>query len=930
MSLRNFFKIYIFLPLIFTGIANAGDALVIRYELNLNISPASQNEAARIEGVNRVWIRNNWDRPIGELHFHNSPNQKYGSKGQADSYTEIGRIRSSSLGKVTNADQLSMQVGLFPALNPGEEVVLEIPFVTTVSNRPSPYIPTVGSEGDTVIYSLVNFYPVLEFFYPDGWHPREHTRKGTPVTNFAEYEAHITYPRDYKIGCSANLIKENILTSSVKRSSFHSQRATRLSILLANKLNFHQESISGINVELMYSDGENDLVAPTIAKIHQLADFYEGRFGKCPSNKLFIGPAYSLDTATVIGPNYIVFQKGLKNGMRSLPHEFAHQWFGNAIVAEGSNEEWLIESFAEYSAWLFQKTQKQPEKHGLINSAQEGLAIWREFDDLPVEEIMRRLQGLLGSSILPPVYQSDRQTSWENSAQLYSRFVIGNHALQMLESAVSDSVMQIIMRQYIAENLWKYVSAETFVSTVSRVANNRIGSNFRLALTTNLKPDYKIVSVETKGRKDRRWETRIVTDFKGPWILPIDITAVTENGDTVRYERVRLQNDSDINLVTSSPVQSVVLDPDKKTFDSNRFNNRWPRTFLLEPIYGMPSWEVYKVYYRPVLRQDWRREWRLGVRVSGGLGLNLMPLLPAIYQNSFDVEIDYSPALDDHQIGVRLAYRKPINSKEHTFWEVKASWEYPRNEQSLSLSRYIGKTSYLVANRKSAYQRITGQIKRTEFINRDVDQNRWLKGQLLALQADLVRFRYEPKQRSNMQLAVLAGEAINDKGGAFYRLSALVDFERRLFDQLIVRTHFENGYVWDERESNYLRYQLEHQLKAWRSRTNFVPLFRGLTPVAKERWDSVLGFGLSIGYATSLPAWPMVYLDGAMAEQDGGSLKHRWDRLSDNPVYASAGIGIESQTLLELGLYLPLWISHPIGNGSRWGWRWLVQVGFYF
>lgn len=906
-----------------------GAELDIRYELELTFNPGGDGRPAQVCGTNRLWIRNNWSQPLGELHIHNSANGNLDPNQPTRSRSTIGNLRCSHLGKISADNTISMRVGLFPAVDPGEEVVLNIPFTTYLSESPNSYVPTVGSRGDTVIYNLIHFYPILEFFHSDGWHSWNHTNQIEPFVNLAEYTVSLSFPTGYQVGASARLISSDTLTTDLVRQRFKSPKAISFSAIISSEFVSRREYIDGITVDILSTPGEQQRVEQIVSQLENLIPFYQDRFGPCPSDQLTLSIGYSLDASAVSSASYIIFQDSFTSAHRILPREFAHQWFGNSIITDANYETWLLESFSEYASWQFRQSQQTPVETNFLESTRAVVLIWQDIFDLTAEEIMQRLYDLFGRTLIPPIYQPGKGTDWEDRTRLVSRYIAGSHALQMLESAVGDSLMRIIMHTYTTENVWNSVNTETFIHTVNRFADRKIGNNFRLALTTNLRPDYKIVDVKTAGRKDRRWETKVITDFNGTWRLPIDFEAVTEIGDTIRFNRIRLQNGGDINLITDNPVKSVLLDPDKRTFDSNRFNNRWPRNFLLQPIYGLPSWEVYKLYYRPVIRQDWRQDWRFGVHISGGLGLNLMPVLPAFYQNAFELELSYAPELKAKQLGVKFAYRTPLGSIEHTFWEFRNNWEYPRNEQSLSLSRYLGKTRYLVANRQSAYQRLTGQVKRTEFSTTS-DENRWFKGKLLSLQVDFTRFRYDPRKRSNIQIALLLGQAFQQEGGEFYRLSSLIDLERHLWEKVIVRAHGEQGLIWDKRRSNYLRYRLEHQLRAWRPRTDFVPLYRGFTPAADEYWDSVLGFGFSLGAETEWPVWPMVYIDGMLAEKAGGRLNQRWQRLQDNPLYASAGLGIESQSLVELGLYLPLWISHPLDNGSRWGWRWLVQWGFYF
>jgi hypothetical protein len=75
----------------------------------------------------------------------------------------------------------------------------------------------------------------------------------------------------------------------------------------------------------------------------------------------------------------------------------------------------------------------------------------------------------------------------------------------------------------------------------------------------------------------------------------------------------------------------------------------------------------------------------------------------------------------------------------------------------------------------------------------------------------------------------------------------------------------------------------------------------------------------------------MVYIDGAVVSDYEGSFMDRIDQLSkSNNVYITAGIGLESQTMMEIGLYFPFWVSHPVGGENNLAMRMLMQWGFYF
>ena len=99
----------------------------------------------------------------------------------------------------------------------------------------------------------------------------------------------------------------------------------------------------------------------------------------------------------------------------------------------------------------------------------------------------------------------------------------------------------------------------------------------------------------------------------------------------------------------------------------------------------------------------------------------------------------------------------------------------------------------------------------------------------------------------------------------------------------------------------------------------------------KEWQDNIFSSGFSIGWETNTAAWPMVYMDGIVISDDEGTLPDRIDHLNKSDrLYITAGFGLESQTMMEIGLYFPIWVSHPVRGEENFALRMLLQWGFYY
>jgi hypothetical protein len=914
-----------------TGLWAVEPPLKIHYELSLQFFPAEGQEPARVEGLNRVTITNRWDRPLGELYFRNQANSSGVSPKEGSVATIIGRVRSSHLGPVVDADKRTMRVGLFPELRPGETALVEIPFTTRVAAINHPYNPSLGSVGDSVIYTLINVFPILEYFHGDGWHTENYTPKSPPRSNLAIFDVTLTYPVNFVVGSSAKEVRTDTLSGNLLRSVYYTSRAHDVGFIVSDRFMKTLTVVGSVTVEFFTLPGQIARVSTVTQEVKEVIPFFEEKFGSCPTDRIVVGVSYSLGSpSTSFGP-LLLFQQNLSGGPL-LYHEIASLWFGNAIYARDPQEIWLNESFTEYASWLYQEKERLDREPGrLLKPPVPLFDFWSDLRTMSTEEWVRLLHDLFGDRSLPPIYQPGKEINWESQAQRYSRYVVGRHALQMLQASIGDSLMNRLMLTYTAENRWRVVDTETFIRTIARVVNDQVADNFRLALTTNIRPDLRVEKVTSVEQKNRQWRTVITTGYTGEWILPVDVAVFTQAGDTLILEDVQLNKTPLLTLNTHSRVVSVVLDPQKRLFDSNRFNNRWPRRLAFQPIYGIPSWETYKVYYRPRIKRDWRDTWRYGVQFSGGLGLNLMPLFPAFFQNSFDLELTFSTGFPRHNWGGVVVFRTPLKSVDLTYWELTASYEYPRYQQTLSLVTYVGEPTYLITTGVSSYQRLT-----TRFQHRRMVASRaedwWEPGVAWTLDEEFIRFLYSRRHRRVLRVNGLLGRTSEEgKLQTIYRLSTALDVEKHAFRAVILRFHGEGGFVWDDRTNNFLRYQLVYKPHAWKRRESNIPLLRGMTEADNEWWNSVLSYGVSVGLETDRPVWPMVYADAALVTNVKGSLAERLRSLGKfAPTYLAMGLGLESQSLMEVGLYFPLWISHPRQGENNFALRVLLQWGFYF
>lgn len=899
-----------------------GTELEINYNLDVYFHPRTDQVSGFIEGVNHVRIVNNSQTALKELYFHNSTNH--------DSHTsplsELSSVRCSHGGIVTGLDSLVLTIGLYPPVQVGETVIVDIPFKTYFTSKGDPNLPAYGIRKDTVTYNAIHYYPVLEYFYNDGWHPADYGNSIKPHSNFAKYEVDLTVPTGFLMGTSGRVLNKVELETGHTKYKIQDNHTLSSSVVFIKGMQKYPFNISGISIEIIAQKSQENHVKNIQARLEKLIPFYEEQFGNSLMDKLIISSGYSIGSRAITTSNYIIFQDKIDKG-HVLDHELAHQWFGLSIQADAYTETWLNESLAEYASWLFERSQKVKPDPFTFTKPIPDLNIWPEIKAMDMEDWTQFILDVIGEKSLPPIYRPGKQTNWEEAANIYSKYIVGSHALQMLQASEGDSIMKKIMLDYSMMFRGETATTENFIDIIKQHTDDKIADNFRLALSTNLRSDFKIKDVTSQYNVKRQWNNKIAIEYESSWLLPVDILIITENGDSTLLPQKDINKYNTIEITTSTKLLSAELDPNKRLFDNNRFNNRWPRRISLQPDYGLPHWETYKVYYRPKLKRDWRGNWRTGVKLSGGLGINLMPIMPAFYQNLFDLEITFSTGVPEYNWGGKVSYKTPLKSTVNTYWELEMGYEYPKKWTKIAFNNYLGEPRYLAVHGESFYSRLTTTFSNTVYISSD-SSDWWPVGRNIKLKEKWSIFSYSTDQRYLMEVHLLGGF---QEESSFYNFGVSADVETHKIEGFIIRFHSEAGFVWDERGGNELSYRLLYIPKIWQQRESQIPLFRGVSIIEKEWQKNIFSSGISVGWETKTIAWPMVFIDGAVISNKQGTWLDRMDYLNNSDsVYLTAGVGLESQTMMEVGLYFPIWVSHPIRGENNFSWRMLMQWGFYF
>jgi aminopeptidase N len=187
--------------------------------------------------------------------------------------------------------------------------------------------------------------------------------------------------------------------------------------------------------------GSDDDVRAAFDPIEEVLDFYSSQFGTYPNDDAgaivvptALGLALESQTRPLFGTDGVT-----GDSAPALPHELAHQWFGDAVSPATWTDVWLNEGFATYADWM-----------------------WQEHEGgRPVDETARRTADL-GPADDAAV--RDPESAGSFSAAVYEGGALALHALRL---KVGDDAFFRIVRQWVSTYDGKSADTTDFVAIAS-------------------------------------------------------------------------------------------------------------------------------------------------------------------------------------------------------------------------------------------------------------------------------------------------------------------------------------------------------------------------------------------------------------------------------------------------------------------------------
>jgi aminopeptidase N len=333
---------------------------VLHYGLALSWQPSSKT----LTGTATLQIRPVINAPRISLDFKPYALDKVTVDGAA--------VRSA-----VTAEKLNIPV----AITRDKPVTLAVTYHGTPTTTPMP-----SHRGDVeplglTITSSDGLWTMQEPFGAYTWYPAN-----DQPSDKALYDVAVTVPAGWSAVAAGTPLP---VTGNTFRYHSADPMATYLQTLAVGKYaKVTATGPHGLPLTYWYRPGVDDNKLPSLEKSPQFLAFLESRFGPYPfpsGGIVLVDSASGMETQQMITMGGKIKTFEAASFEADLLHEYAHQWFGDAVTPSDWDDLWLNEGWAMYAQLLWQQ---QREK----------------FSDANLENYLRETDAKLRKELGPPAH----------------------------------------------------------------------------------------------------------------------------------------------------------------------------------------------------------------------------------------------------------------------------------------------------------------------------------------------------------------------------------------------------------------------------------------------------------------------------------------------------------------------------------------------
>lgn len=651
-----------------------------------------------ISGIEKLVYKNNSPDTISELYFHLYPNAfQPGSIMEKEvaaasfqlirSNEDMGWMQIDSLVILKQSAAMQrvtidtlvydtiLKIKIAPQLLPDEALSIWIKFRAKI-HKSNTLIDKGGYRG--AHYEVSQWYPKICVYDQKGWNAMPFHWMGEFYGEFGTFDVTLDVPYSYIVGATGEVAGGNPGWERVRIDSSQnspSQQSRTHQDSMRRIVSFHAENVHDFawfaSPNFYYQTGTYNNIP-----IHIL---YQKSSHKKWHNRALNDARLSLVwLEELVGeypyPVLSICQGVIRGGMEYptlavlgefdtilLQHEIAHAYFYGALANNEQTAGWLDEGLTTYQNELFVNEHFPNYNYQAMKPSLSIPRLSEQFEpvrliDLQLNSLYYYFYSGFDKPLNLPGYQvNDSYRYFYHVYQKPAKF------FAMLDYLVGHESFLQILKTYFASYKFTHVHEKEFQQICEQVTGSDLEWFFTQWIDSVSRIDYAYGGNRSYQLDDRTWKTDVTVKRLGNGISPVEIEAITCDGDSVRARWDGFARRTIISFQTKSKVKKVYLDPDDLILDQNRFNNTslQVKTFFypeFPSMYYLPR-NAYSLFFWP---QPWYNDIdgvTLGANIFGG------------YLNRYCVtrnSIGYG--IESHKFHYKFGFSSPWEKIDNNLW----------------------------------------------------------------------------------------------------------------------------------------------------------------------------------------------------------------------------------------------------------------------
>jgi hypothetical protein len=245
------------------------------------------------------------------------------------------------------------------------------------------------------------------------------------------------------------------------------EKPVQFAVVLAGRYAYEEETQNGLTIRVASYAGKNTRAMKQLTNLaFKIIEFYEPFLGPFPFKEFNIieinefgygqaPPATMFITKEAFNPVGAEINQVFSQGINHrFAHEIAHQYWGHVVKMGSVEEQWVTESFAEYSSSFVVKQIKGKAQYKAMENTWKANA--NEAKAASSIAMANRLRDY-----------GDSMTAFRDRTHLvYDK---GAYVLAMLHKEIGDDMFLSFLRNFQARYAWKYATTRDMVTLLQQL-----------------------------------------------------------------------------------------------------------------------------------------------------------------------------------------------------------------------------------------------------------------------------------------------------------------------------------------------------------------------------------------------------------------------------------------------------------------------------